>query len=366
MRRLPFIDSLRGIAAVYVALFHLAYIPSPNLHVPHWASDVVLTGGTAVTMFFLVSAFSLCHAMPAHARQGDGAMVFYTRRLFRIAPLFCVILILYLVRDYWLFSVVHSPKEILENAFYVFNFIPGRQAGIVWASWTIGVEMVFYLIFPLIYANATDPFRVVSLIVLSLFGVVLAHEVLFYTSLDEAQQQAYLHLSIFRHLPIFMFGVGVYYIYDRQINTRRLPASFGVALILGSLYLYYALLHGALNFAFTDSYYWQAIVYGGLILGLGIHPSRVFVNRATQYCGKISYSIYLVHPSVIFFLIPVFRAIYALSIPGTAKFLIAAAVMLVCVVTLASLFYRFVEQPGMRLGKRVIAATKRPVLAAAG
>jgi peptidoglycan/LPS O-acetylase OafA/YrhL len=37
MRRLDFVDSLRGLAALYIVAFHTALVPKPNLAVPHWA-----------------------------------------------------------------------------------------------------------------------------------------------------------------------------------------------------------------------------------------------------------------------------------------------------------------------------------------
>ena len=66
MRRLDFVDSLRGLAALYIVVYHMTLVPNPHLEVPHWAQAVVLSGGTAVTLFFVVSAFSLCHTMKAH------------------------------------------------------------------------------------------------------------------------------------------------------------------------------------------------------------------------------------------------------------------------------------------------------------
>src|SRR5262249_28303269 len=53
MRRLDFVDSLRGLAAIYVVVYHMLLLPAPNLGVPHWAHDVAFSGGTAVTLFFI-------------------------------------------------------------------------------------------------------------------------------------------------------------------------------------------------------------------------------------------------------------------------------------------------------------------------
>jgi peptidoglycan/LPS O-acetylase OafA/YrhL len=93
MRRLDFVDSLRGLAALYIVVYHMALVPHPRLEAPHWAQAVVLSGGTAVTLFFVVSAFSLCHTMNAHAGELHAVRDFFIRRLFRIAPLFYAMLL---------------------------------------------------------------------------------------------------------------------------------------------------------------------------------------------------------------------------------------------------------------------------------
>ncbi|HTR00040.1 MAG TPA: acyltransferase family protein, partial [Candidatus Acidoferrum sp.] len=123
MKRLAFLDSLRGLAAVYVALYHMTLLPEPHLLVPHWASAIVLNGGTAVTLFFVVSSFSLCYAME-EVHRNDGPWMFYIRRFFRIAPLFYACIIFYIIRDHYYFQAEHSLTEISASVFFIFNFIP--------------------------------------------------------------------------------------------------------------------------------------------------------------------------------------------------------------------------------------------------
>ena len=105
--RLDSIDALRGIAALYVLVYHVALIPQPNLGVPSWAARYVLTGGTGVTLFFIVSAFCLCLSMRTHQDEPSPTMRFYVRRVFRIVPLFYLWLAASWVRDWLLHGVRH-------------------------------------------------------------------------------------------------------------------------------------------------------------------------------------------------------------------------------------------------------------------
>src|SRR5947209_6448777 len=59
-RRLNFIDSLRGLAALYVLVFHIALVPEFKPAIPDLISPIVLNGATGVALFFVISAFTLC------------------------------------------------------------------------------------------------------------------------------------------------------------------------------------------------------------------------------------------------------------------------------------------------------------------
>jgi peptidoglycan/LPS O-acetylase OafA/YrhL len=356
--RLEFVDSLRGLAALYVAIFHMAVLPDPDLEVPHWAYAVVHHGATAVTLFFIISAFSLCHAMKAHRSESGKILAFYVRRFFRIAPLFYLMLVFYLWRDAAYFADWHTPLAWAKNTLFVFNFSwdPG---GIVRASWTIGVEMIFYAIFPLLFAQFRDFPRLVALIFATLLGAVLYHELVLHLAvpldIPAFLQEHFFRFSFFRCFPVFVFGMICWLIFDRYIDGREHRPAIGAALILGSLWAYHALLQGALTFWFPDPYYWESVIYSALVLGLAIKPSAIFVNRLTLFAGKISYSIYLLHPPTVFFLEPVYRRIYAAGLPLSASFLLCVGLTLGTVMLVASMTYRWVEAPGMRLGKRLLA-----------
>src|SRR5687768_16285284 len=90
LNRFAYVDTLRALAALYVLFYHLALLPNPDLDVPYWAKRVVLAGGTGVTLFFVVSAFTLCYLTRARSDDPDQIYGFYVRRIFRIVPLFYV------------------------------------------------------------------------------------------------------------------------------------------------------------------------------------------------------------------------------------------------------------------------------------
>ena len=242
----------------------------------------------------------------------------------------------------------------MKSLLFIYNFVPGSETGIVWASWTIGVEMVFYAIFPLLFLRYRNGPGLIALLFATLLIAVVYHEFVLHLALPPAAAEQFYSFSFFRSLPCFIIGMLCWLIYDRYIDGREHRAELGAALILASLWAFHALLQQSLTFWFPDGYYWQAIIYSTLLLGVGIKPVSFFVNRLTRFAGKVSYSIYLLHPSTILFLFPVYGWIYGAGFPLTVSFLACYAVTLAVVISLAAITFRWIERPGMRLGKRLI------------
>jgi peptidoglycan/LPS O-acetylase OafA/YrhL len=224
MRRLEFVDSLRGLAAMYVAIYHTVLIPHPNLAVPRWAEAITLSGGTAVTLFFVVSAFSLCQTM--HDRKGEPheLLAFFIRRFFRIAPLFYAMIVLTFVRDWTYFGVVHRPWECVKSALFIFNLFPGSELGFVWASWTVGVEMLFYVLFPILFRRLQRLEEIVALFFTSLLGALLYHELVADLPLPETTRDSFFTVGFLRHLPVFVFGMVAWKVFVTYVR-----AEFGTA-----------------------------------------------------------------------------------------------------------------------------------------
>jgi len=339
---------------MYVVIYHMTFIPSPNLPITGWAAEFVSFGGSGVVLFFVVSAFSLCLTMPLHARETPDLRAFYIRRLFRIAPLFYFMIIASLVRDYYLYGATHSLGEILVSASFLFNLSPqGHEGGFVWALWTIGIEMVFYAIFPFLYRISTNATEIACAILVALCISVVFKQFVSYASLLISFKETFYGFSFIRHLPIFVFGILGYYIASRS-SEFHLTKPLGAALVCGAFYGFYSLLNGGLNVIFPDPIYWQAVLYTLLLVGMFVYPAAILVNRFTSFLGKISYSIYLIHPTIIVLLLPVYKSIYAWALPNSVKFGISAAITASCVITVSYLTFLSIEKPGISVGRRLL------------
>jgi peptidoglycan/LPS O-acetylase OafA/YrhL len=368
--RLRFLDSLRGLSAAYVVVYHMLLIPQPNLLSPKWAEKFAHSGGNGVLMFFIVSAFSLCYTMPMRAKDRSPTASFYLHRFFRIAPLFYVLIVLSLLRDRLLFAASHSPWDVLASVLFVFNLLPTGQEGFVWAGWTIGIEMVFYAVFPIVYARIRDLGQAVAFFFAAILFWMAVQLALDYVVMPAQWQASILQWSAFKHFPTFALGVVLYFAFQRYSGAGKGAAdlrSVGCALFLAGVFGYCAMLQGWLPAVFGDAYGWAGVLCAVLAFGLSLWPTRLLVNGATGYLGKVSYSLYLLHPTVVYLLTPVYRSIYgatsSLSLAFLA-FLASLALTMSIVLPLAGLSYRFIEKPGIELGRRI--AARRAIAAASG
>ncbi|MEA5123235.1 acyltransferase family protein [Xanthomonas floridensis] len=350
--RLVFLDALRGLAALYVLLFHVMAMPTPTISPGHVLTPVLMAGGSGVALFFVISAFSLCYTMPRHAATGRPLASFYLYRFFRIAPLFYCWLAFSLYRDGRGSHAGHDWAEIAANLTFTFNFVRGWEDGIVWASWAIGVEMLFYAVFPLLFlaVRTMRDASVLALCAITAAGMAAAG------LLGEAGTALIGNYGLLRHFPVFAIGLSTFFAYRKLSETTPVTAKhWGAVLIaVGSVGLAGTITLLALAMIGpTTCWIASGLMYALLLVGMSQSPPPLVVNPATAFLGKISYSVYLGHPVVIAILAPLFRRIQDATPSPTIAYAGCAVLTLLVTLPMAALTYRFIEAPAIALGKRL-------------
>jgi peptidoglycan/LPS O-acetylase OafA/YrhL len=358
-RKLDFIDSLRGLAALYVLCYHFAHLTTPPALAPRWLTPFTDFGGSGVTLFFVVSAFTLCLSMDARKQDEAIPLVgYFLRRFFRIAPLFYLWMILYCIRDKLVFDAIHPIGEISRSLFFVLNFFPGHEQGFVWASWTIGVEMLFYVLFPALFWLANNVGKAGVLFLAALLLRAGWHGAVSVLVSDPEIAKTYFNMSLLYHLPTFVFGIFVYRLYLLFDHERAAKIGIGYLLVGAALVTQVAIAYGLVDLGQIDGLTVEAIMYGTLLIGLSITAPRIIVNRVTRFYGKISYSVYLSHATTIFLMSPLFSIVYRHIPYVTVAYGISLALALVVITCLSSITYRFVEVPGNGVGRAIIRALR--------
>lgn len=360
--RLDFLDSLRCFAILYVIISHLILIPQPNLVIPAWIAPFLINGGDAgVSLFFVLSAFSLSYAMDMRSKEKRLLRNFYIRRFFRIAPLFYILMVIYWIRDAVVFNVLHPVWEILINASLLFNLAPCCITGFVWAGWTVGVIALLYLIFPAIHKYIRNLHGALALFVASVliawgwsyviknYGVAIGY-------LNTEDVGFVWGFGFLQHLPVFVCGIVIYRLFfDYMIKTTRKSRQlYGTISILAFALFYGILLTGSMQNLLWGRTILHGICFSLLVLGLALNPFRFLVNAKTVYLGKVSYSMYLFHPLIIFTIIPVYHRIYDIMPADLFGYVASLLLTLVLLIAISLMAYRYIERSGIMLGENVI------------
>jgi peptidoglycan/LPS O-acetylase OafA/YrhL len=104
----------------------------------------------------------------------------------------------------------------------------------------------------------------------------------------------------------------------------------------------------------------HGICFSLLVLGLGLKSFSFLINSKTVYLGKASYSMYLLHPIIIFTIIPVYRLLYSFMPADILGYLASLLITLIPLVFISLISYRYIERTGIALGEKLI-SDKLPV-----
>jgi len=138
----PAFDGLRGIGFLLVITAHIPSVPFFGY----------LQGWTAVWVFFVISGYLVTMLlMREENSQGRVAFgPFLVKRFFRIVPSYWMTILIY-----WLACVALLPDDyesFMERLPYFLSFMPeyanANGYSIFTHSWTVGVELKFYLLLP--------------------------------------------------------------------------------------------------------------------------------------------------------------------------------------------------------------------------
>src|SRR5262249_39403945 len=130
----------------------------------------MISGARGVQLFFVISGFAMMYAW--HAQKNPSATAFFIRRFCRIAPMYYVGIVGTLVffgysARYWAPDGI-GPTDIVVNLSFLHAWFPNAMSSVVAGGWSIGDEMMFYLLVPLIVTQVRGPVGAAVMVALSL------------------------------------------------------------------------------------------------------------------------------------------------------------------------------------------------------
>ena len=308
MNHLHQLTWLRGIAAIFVLFSHItqAYqnTYTGELNSSFFNLNLTALGNVGVALFFTLSGCTLyLSSYNTSFRTRLDWINFYLKRFFRVWPLFAISLLIYIIAgivlydkiipydDTWFatqFIKPYSIYDVLSYLSFTFN-LTGPSSLFNNAFWSLPVEFQYYLILPILIVFIRKHGG------LSVIGFIIASHIIYKLNFD------FIHSNlVFRLFFTFSCGVYIGYLFKRvRINIPSFFTYFVTLALLVSLLF--------LNSEVISKYNLPSewIIYGAFsicIVSLCIFtefniPS--YVRDLLEFCGDISYSLYLFHNLII-------------------------------------------------------------------
>lgn len=349
------INFFRGIAVLMVVFIHTYnFFDYNNPEYPAWFLKYVEWGQFGVQFFFLLSAFTLCNSFQysLNKKEPDIIRNFYIKRFFRIYPLYVLMLFVFLIFRQEQFSMVY---KVLNFTFLNNYYPPLGNRGIVAFSWTLNVEMSFYLLFPFIYRYLYPrTWLVLTVPAFDFLANGLKSAAVAFPSvareifrLRPEDIYPFFHRHLSTQISVFMLGFVLYKILfteDGRAKTRTFYFIL-ILLITNTIWQF-------LGFNLGISLYFFFLVYYGFHYQFNDRFSRII-----KRIGVCSYSIYLLH----FFGIELTRFLNLGHLTGDriTDCVIRYGFVLLFTWLMSEFTLKFIENPGIDFGKRFL--RKRPV-----
>lgn len=368
-QRFEALDSLRGVCAVMVALYHLrtpGYIHN---------SPLVFHSSRFVDFFFVLSGFVIAASYGDKLSRGFSIRKFMALRLGRVYPLHLfmlgVLLLFELVfasgvlgkADRIPFTNGYSIPSLIENVFLVQTFL--GPDGATWnsPSWSIAVEVWTYLIFALLYRFARPALVVISIAIMIFASYYLLHLTDRYLSVTHDG-------ALVRCLFGFAAGSLAYRLWGRYPILAAMgqgPATIVELLLIAAVCVLVPLTGGSPYSLIMPVIFLIVILVFSFERGV---VSSLLRTKPFLILGTLSYSIYMVHWFLVYRLVNVLSLVEHAShgklhlvakvggknqVGGSPLFGDCMSILLVVLaICAAALTYRLIERPGRTLSRKLV------------
>jgi len=333
-KKLDSIQSMRGLAAMLVVMFHFRTDLASDVPLANW---IFAQGAIGVDLFFMISGF-IVYYVTANENSGiHSSAVFLIKRICRIIPPY-VIATIFIAGNSWdkWYSALHAftflPSDITQAAPY-FGY-PRLFVG-----WSLNYEFVFYGIcaFALLFQRFKY-FAMTTIISSLVILPLVTHNYSSPSASINYGYQGYLALLTNSMMLEFLAGlfVGFIAINLKIFNSRR---AGWVAISLAALYFSFILLGfgnapGNGSYDFLGASFFLLLTVTSYEHQYGIRPPKFLTS-----IGTISFSVYLMHPHGL----SVARKLISNHYDGSYPGLVTTLLALLLTVFFSLIFYKLFE-----------------------
>lgn len=371
---LPNLDSIRFLGAMVILILHAEDIKfkTGQESIPllrHFYSG----GDLVVSVFFVLSGFLITYLLlkEKQATHTINIKYFYTRRMLRIWPLYYLILLLgfFLLPlcDHFLsvpyFSELQSQTgyKLISSALFLlpaFLFTTSHLSLGLGPLWSVMVEEVFYLFWPLLIKKSKNYLRLFIWVIVTVLLVrLITLLVIFFAHKhsESSQNETYLYLQRmvidYRYSCMAIGAIGAYLVVFDQIKALRFIYRKDVqwATILITAILLVLKVH--IPFFYHEFY---SVLFCITLVNMATNPHTVLnlKSKWMAYIGKMSYGIYIFNPITRIFCLEFTKYIFGKQVTGWQMETIFFSLCIVSTIGVAALSYKFFEIPFLKLKKR--------------
>lgn len=352
-QRISYLDGLRGIAVLLVFFSH----SSGRGFQLHPTLNFQGLGHIGVYLFFVLSAFLLGNGLFNEGVNSISVKRFYIKRLFRILPLYyIVLLIVFALQNY--FQVVNPTYlHIKGGSIGLLKHLILYQGDGVF--WSVVVEMQFYLVVPLIVyllikfrGKALLFFWILAFLHFGLYICKFLHwpintNLITYFSPNSMKNGMY--------LDMFMAGISASYLlkYNSEILNKYKKTIQWVSTSLFVLLMFATIIMVSENFMnFHEPFYklryisiLYAIIFSFFTLSvyIGNTMNMLLDNMFMRNMGVWGFSVYLLHMAV-------FQTVHFFNINSIVGFFIVLPLLMI----VSYLTYTFIEKKSIDISYYLI------------
>jgi len=370
-RHLPVLDYFRGTAILAVLIAHFlsgiclrASTAVDSSHHPLFQAilfglyAIFILGTYGVAIFFVVSGF--CIHLSYRRSSDSGWFIFYVRRVFRLYPAYLFALFLCIVvlpSSRWSADALTSTEKQIDlflHLFLIHNLRPHSFSSIAGPFWSLAIEFQLYLLFPLLLGLVRRIGWRQMLMVTAVIEVVTRASLMivghYGTDIAPSSWWGWTRLS-----PTgfwFSWALGAM-LAEAVVEQKTLPFAKGPL----PLWLWPLIVLAFHHTPYLENFAFPVAAFATvrfMSYFLSRDPDRQMNAsdlplRFLTFFGLISYSIYLLHIPLFFY----FRSCLPKP-PGFVSESANVIVFTVAIIAASYLVFRFVETPGIKMGKRLI------------
>ena len=291
--KLLFLESLRGIAALAVALFHIKNISTS----PITDNLFIENSDTMVDFFFVLSGFVIAYTYIDRITDLRSLINFKIKRFLRLYPLHLITLLGFLLIEISKYALMNSTgitsnivpfstnnlASFISNLFLTQSFTESTVTFNA-PSWSISTEFYTYLIFALVLLLSSILNGRYKPILLFIVMLTSAYLVFIFDAMEE-----FVGVAMFRCMYSFFMGTLIFYIFNKV--KFKVPLTLTIGLIIFSIW--------SVCYPEVVPKIFLPVLFSLVVFCLVCSKTNLLINflnsKRLVFLGTVSYGIYMIH-----------------------------------------------------------------------